>query len=443
MPDLTIAEEPESLQSTNPHFCKQLVSLATTHHVEASEDVYSTKGMKLISKGTRISDTLYDRVVSHKLSKPLESSIGVESAIGPDEIAQAAENALDASASLRKLAGGKISGETPVALLKRIRLNSTVNTLLNVHQSRNPALLKHCAEVTLLALGFLKKLQMADEDFVRAMVLAGMLHDIGEVYIDPDLFNRSGQELKPTEWKQIAVHPVIGDALLRRIDGLLPLVPALILEHHERMDGFGYPRGRHGEQISLGGQVLAAAEVISGLLAKQTRPLAHAELAMKLIPGEYNRSIIDLIAKARDAEDVDDANSIGTSVSATDVRQSIQELLQKLKNVHTVSDELEQNIGRFSSKARNILTEAMVRYRQVQRGLSSTGLNTDLKGADVTDLINTEDEVIRFETSCIIKEIRWRLMELSRILALQSEQLAAAEAAALSPLVSALSGKLH
>jgi len=162
-----------------------------------------------------------------------------------------------------------------------------------------------------------------------------------------------------------------------------------------------------------------------------------------LIPGEYNRSIIDLIAKARDAEDVDDANSIGTSVSATDVRQSIQELLQKLKNVHTVSDELEQNIGRFSSKARNILTEAMVRYRQVQRGLSSTGLNTDLKGADVTDLINTEDEVIRFETSCIIKEIRWRLMELSRILALQSEQLAAAEAAALSPLVSALSGKLH
>ena len=441
MTDLANIQDAEPLQEPNTHFCKQLVSLASTNHVETSEDVYTIHGMKLIAGGTQINDALYERVVSHKLRKPLESSIEVEDAIGIDEMAEAAEKALDSSASLRKLAGWKHDGKTPVTFIKQMRLNSATTTLLNVHHSRNPALLNHCAEVSLLAMGMSKKLQAPDTNFLQSMALAGILHDIGEVYINPDLFQHGRKQLAPAEWKQVAAHPVVGEILLRRIENLPHIVPELILEHHERLDGFGYPRGRRGERISTGGQILAAAEVISGLLAKKARPIAHAELAMKLIPGEYNRQIIDLIAKAR--EEVTPDNPVGakTANQDDDLPELVQRLLTKFTTIAKISGKLEQDAYRFSGAFQKIFDAVMERYTQIRRGFSSTGLNTEIDVPDVMKMINDEENVeIRFETTLIVNEISWRLFELSRILALQLDKLPQAEGQALLALETALSG---
>ncbi|MES2354447.1 MAG: HD domain-containing phosphohydrolase [Pseudomonadota bacterium] len=440
MTDLANIQDGEPLQEPNTHFCKQLVSLASTNHVETSEDIYTTHGMKLIAGGTQISDALYERVVSHKLRKPLESSIEVEDAIGINEMAEAAEKALDSSASLRKLAGWKHEGKTAVTFLKQMRLNAATTTLLNVHHSRNPALLQHCAEVSLLAMGMSKKLQSPDTNFLQSMALAGILHDIGEVYINPELFQHGRKQLAPAEWKQVAAHPVVGEILLRRIENLPHMVPELILEHHERLDGFGYPRGRRGERISTGGQILAAAEVISGLLAKKARPIAHAELAMKLIPGEYSRPIIDLIAKTREEIVPGNTSETETANEKNDLRQSVQALLAKLDNIRKVSEKLEQDAYRFSSTFQKIFDGVMERYIQIRRGLSSTGLNTDVDAADVMKLMDEEDAEIRFEAALIVNEISWRLFELSRIVALQIDKLPAAEGQALLSLETALSG---
>ena len=421
------------------HFANQLTEMAVTHKVEAAEDIYSANGIKLLAKGAAINKSLYDKVVTHKLTKPLESSVQVENAPTGDALYLIAEKAFDSNPPLAKLASWKQDGETAVSIFKRLRFQPAASTLLSVHHARNEHVKLHCVQVALLAMGLLKKSQDVSIDQIQQMGMAGMFHDIGEVYIDPTLFTRGGRQLTPLEWKQIAAHPVVGEIILKRIEGFPASVSKMIFEHHERLDGFGYPKGTKGNDISLGGQVLGAAETLSGLLAKKTKPLAHAELAMKLIPGEYARNIIDLIAKAR--ENVADESKENTTEQKNDLRLLVNNLYLQLSQVKEVTLQLVKDMVQYTSATRKVFDDIIQRYAQVQRGLSSTGLNMDdLDPESLLQLIEAEDPGIQFETTIIINEIRWRFFELSRITALHSVELPEKEMQALLSLAAALNG---
>jgi hypothetical protein len=87
--------EKDDLNVVNPHYLQNVMDLAKTHEVIASEDIYDAKGVKLVSKGTRVNDSMQERLVRFKLRKPLENSLSVEGGVGPDLLLSEAQSVLD------------------------------------------------------------------------------------------------------------------------------------------------------------------------------------------------------------------------------------------------------------------------------------------------------------------------------------------------------------
>nr|WP_231936908.1 HD domain-containing phosphohydrolase [Mesotoga infera] len=92
---------------------------------------------------------------------------------------------------------------------------------------------------------------------------AGMIHDIGMMTIFSEMIGKPGK-LAWFESQLLHEHPLVGYELVKKVPFPRPIAKA-ILEHHERLDGSGYPLGLKGDEISIGGKILAVAEVVSAM----------------------------------------------------------------------------------------------------------------------------------------------------------------------------------
>ena len=111
---------------------------------------------------------------------------------------------------------------------------------------------------------------------------AGLLHDIGK-FILPDRILKGDVELTEADWVEIRKHPYEGARIVSQIDGYQP-VGDVILAHHERPDGKGYPLGLHGEEIPMLSKVIAVADTYDVLTARDSyrRPVSTYEAIAEL-----------------------------------------------------------------------------------------------------------------------------------------------------------------
>jgi putative two-component system response regulator len=125
--------------------------------------------------------------------------------------------------------------------------------------------LRRVSEFCYLLCKFLGK----DEAECEQVKIASVLHDIGKVGIPDEILNKPGK-LNAEEWAIMKTHSKLGHTML--IDSefkIMQLAATIALEHHERWDGQGYPRGISGESISLVGRICAVADVFDSLLDKR------------------------------------------------------------------------------------------------------------------------------------------------------------------------------
>ncbi len=103
---------------------------------------------------------------------------------------------------------------------------------------------------------------------------AALLHDIGK-FILPDSILFANRKLTDEEWQQIKLHPEQGAKLVERIEGYGP-VAEIVLHHHERFSGGGYPTGIAGEQIPLGSRIISAADTYDVMTSRDSyrRPVS-------------------------------------------------------------------------------------------------------------------------------------------------------------------------
>jgi len=120
----------------------------------------------------------------------------------------------------------------------------------------------HSDRVAALALLLAKELGLRTH-MVKTIVAAGLLHDVGKVHIDDDILKKPGK-LTDEEHRHIQKHPELGVGLLRGKEFPWVIKP-LILHHHERMNGTGYPLGLKGEDIPLGARIICIADVFDAL----------------------------------------------------------------------------------------------------------------------------------------------------------------------------------
>ncbi len=121
---------------------------------------------------------------------------------------------------------------------------------------------EHCDRMVEYAEKIARRVGLSEQE-VDNVRRAAMLHDIGKLGISDAILLKPGK-LTPTEYEEVKKHPVIGADIVSVAGFLRDIVP-LILSHHEHWDGSGYPRGLRGEEIPLGGRILAVVDVFEAL----------------------------------------------------------------------------------------------------------------------------------------------------------------------------------
>jgi HD-GYP domain-containing protein (c-di-GMP phosphodiesterase class II) len=105
------------------------------------------------------------------------------------------------------------------------------------------------------------------EKNVNQIKIAGLMHDIGKIEIDEKILNKP-DKLSKDEWERMQRHPEIGYRILSSINEFAAIAND-ILEHHERWDMKGYPRGLKGEEISLRARIIAVADAFDAMTTSQ------------------------------------------------------------------------------------------------------------------------------------------------------------------------------
>ena len=131
---------------------------------------------------------------------------------------------------------------------------------------------------------------MSDAD-VQAVRTAALLHDIGNMAVPEHILSKP-EALTPEEFERVKIHPRVGAEILRNVPFGAP-VSDLVLHHHERWDGLGYPAGIRGEDIPLGARILAIADCYSTLQADRPYRPARTEEEAIAVLREYAGTSFD------------------------------------------------------------------------------------------------------------------------------------------------------
>ena len=145
---------------------------------------------------------------------------------------------------------------------------SVVAVLADAMEVKDPYTKGHCQSVARYARLTAAKLADSDPKLRSVCCYGGLLHDVGKIGVSDGVLNKPGK-LSPEEWALMQSHVRIGRDLLAKVPALDGVVD-VILHHHERFDGGGYPDGLSGEQITLAARVIAVVDAYSAMTSKRS-----------------------------------------------------------------------------------------------------------------------------------------------------------------------------
>lgn len=145
----------------------------------------------------------------------------------------------------------------------RSLLMSTITTLSRTLEVRDPYTAGHETRVADLCVRISEKLG-CDEDFRQGLFISAMLHDIGKIAVPIEILTKPGR-IEAEEFELIKTHARVGYHILKDIDFPWP-VALVALQHHERIDGSGYPNGLDGTDITKEARILAVADTVEAMM---------------------------------------------------------------------------------------------------------------------------------------------------------------------------------
>ncbi len=414
-------EDKEHLNQVNLHVLNAILEAARGRAVLASRDIYDDNGMKLLAQGKPMAPALQERLLERRLKLPLETSLRFESGLDKVQLRRAFVELLDSGHVLvRPLRAWAKQVDLQITSLP---LDPVVQFLLTTVRANTPHVFDHAVQAMALAGAMAARAGGGPGD-LRSAMMAGLLHDIGELYLDPALIG-AGDVLDLHQYRQVIAHPRLGEHLLTGL-GHYPLVlTQAVAEHHERLDGTGYPDRRHADKVSSLGRMLCVVEATLGMLALPGQGWARAGFALRAIPDEFDGHWLGLVVRAaadmpghgpgmdRDAQ----ANAwAGLEQSSARMRLAVE------------------HAARMAGSARPLVCEAaqsaLHHLERLRAGWNEMGLWAGA-GADGQSV----EEVAMAD-----QELRYRLRSLERNCLWQLASLEDADTAELAPLWAGLAG---
>jgi putative nucleotidyltransferase with HDIG domain len=174
-------------------------------------------------------------------------------------------------------------------------IKSTIQAIALILEKRDPYTAGHQKRMTKLTCAIAEEISLS-KDKIEGLYIAGILHDIGKINVPTEILSKPGR-LSEIELSLIQTHPQVGSDILKGMD-LPEEVSAIVLQHHERMDGSGYPAGLSGEAILLEARILAVADVVEAMASHRPyRPALGLDKALEEITKNkgklYDPEVVD------------------------------------------------------------------------------------------------------------------------------------------------------
>jgi diguanylate cyclase (GGDEF)-like protein/putative nucleotidyltransferase with HDIG domain len=166
---------------------------------------------------------------------------------------------------------------------------ATIEALALAIDAKDQTAQSHIRRVQVYAAGLAKGLGMTDQE-IQGVKTAALLHDIGKLAVPEHILSKPGP-LTQEEFQKIRIHPQVGAEIISAVPFPYPVAP-LILSHHERWDGKGYPQGLKGEEIPLGARILSVVDYFDALTSDRPyhRAMTH-DAALGLLQQEEGKAL--------------------------------------------------------------------------------------------------------------------------------------------------------
>lgn len=393
--------EPVVFPPDTSHLLRSVASLGQHRPILTTAAVYNDRGMKVLDKGVRVDASLYDRLVSHRLSAPLENHLAAQAPVDAMSLQQEALRLAQTEPFFGGLMVHARVREMLLQAMGSVPLPPPVAFSLTLQRDTTPSLFCHAVRMGLLCAHFVREAGGSVHD-VGTAAAAGVLHDLGMNYIDTTLLE-SDAVLDPVQRGHLYVHPLTTAMLLQPHHVYPREMLRAILEHHEHLDGSGYPRGLSGSAISPLGRVLAISEVATSMLdGGHPHASARVSVMLRLDVGRYDRALaasLDRLLRAGGrppaAPEADDFPDGQTGLAA------VFDAMARWRAL------VAENLTAASPAQQILLAETSRQLEALERALSDAG-GTPLQWEQLGPADRADPEV-GLELSLLAREAAWQV----------------------------------
>jgi hypothetical protein len=408
-----------AFSSANPHALAAILEASETKSIIAATDIFDISGIKLWAANQPVSAALQRKLLDRKLREPLESCLIAEDGVTSLTLVQAFQALVDSSSPLAAVVwphAARLERE-----VSRLPLHPVAQLLLTAGQAARPQSFDHAVAAMALN-GALMSSAGGDTPEIRMAMLCGLLHDLGEMYIDPRFGEAEAErELDFVSYQQLVVHPHVGRLLVSQLTNYPATVALALAEHHELLDGSGYPFALEGKAMSPLGRLMAVTEAALNAMRSEGDHLLHASVALRAVPGEFDLGWVGKLSQV--------ANQQPPLQPLMD-RDDVQARLAALDDVlHAADDNVAAALGAAQlQEVKRALELAQFLLGRLRKGWNECGMWSP-------DAIASADAA---EVEAVENELYARLRGVQRAALLRAGKLPVDEAAALQALCDSL-----
>jgi len=399
-------EQNTGFSTANPHALATILEASQTKSIIASRDIFDVSGIKLWARDLPVSQALQRKLLDRQLRQPLEGCLYAENGVTGRTLVRSVEALLAEETPLTALL--RPAADEIVHAVEHLPLHSVAQLLLTAGQATRPESFDHAVQAMALT-GALMVAHGGGTRELRLAMLCGLLHDLGEMYIAPQHGEADpDRALDFQSYQQLVVHPHVGRLLIEQLTNYPPEVARAIAEHHERLDGSGYPHCLQRDQVSALGRLLAVAEATLAALRGERPHLARASVALRVVPGEYDLSWVGSLSSAARLQP-----ALQATLSVVEIQERLSRLDGALQATHHKVGALLSEVQTPALKEAMQLTQHLL--ARLRTGWNASGLwSTECVAAqDSAEVEAIEDELL-FRLRTIERAARLRAGEVGQ-----------------------------
>lgn len=399
----TSAHWKSDLSAEHKHITQAITELGEKRPVSTTRAIYNDRGLKVVEKGVPVDARLYERLMAHVLDMPLEDCVSSLPSVSGQSLRASAGAAIEYLPLFRRICADTKIRTYLIDAIGSVPLPQPIAFQLTLASEVRPELFQHLIRTALFAAWMTHESGASRFDMTVA-ASAGLLHDIGMLHLDPVLFTLEGT-ITEEQWRQLYVHPKISSTLIERHHVYPKEVFRAVMEHHEFLDGSGYPQNFRQNSLSLLGRILSLSELFLAMHSPERNASEHRLwVLLRMNQHRYDPLLVERLLKALEPD----------RITLEEQVFRLPDPVGCLRDIYLVLSDWPAKVHdsiTFSGQRKDGMLALDDQAAQLQRtlaNLGATSIQLDQLGSDALD------EQLLGDLSLFAREAAWQLRLLAR-----------------------------